>query len=362
MRIKKAAVFVFAFLAAAVMNTVCYAQTVKVVLDGNFVYFPDQQPVVLGGRTLIPIRGVFDKMGYEIIWDAETKTAFLYSETEDRFIEIETDEYWFYVNDYPQFLDVPAQVINGRIMLPLRAVADAAGCCDINWDPDTKIAYIDTYGNYGTYETVPKPQTPEPETSTQQDNTGKLEYQYKFSDGVLSGSVNADAYYYYKSLPRESYPDYLMDYINDSGNREILKSIADELTRAFSEEEGYYAQYEPYAAISFVQSIDYAYDVDSTGYSEYPKYPIETLVEGNGDCEDMSMLLAGILREMGYGVCYIVYDDHIAVGIKGADDLPGTYFNYNGTRYYYVETTYEGWHIGDYPQGNPNSAYIYEIY
>ncbi|HHG85782.1 MAG TPA: hypothetical protein ENJ82_13625, partial [Bacteroidetes bacterium] len=47
--------------------------------------------------------------------------------------------------------------------------------------------------------------------------------------------------------------------------------------------------------ISFVQYLDYK---DEEG--EYPRYPAETLVEGAGDCEDTSILLSALLRELGY--------------------------------------------------------------
>lgn len=54
---------------------------------------------------------------------------------------------------------------------------------------------------------------------------------------------------------------------------------------------------------------------------EYPKYPVETLVEG-GDCEDKSILLAAILRAMGYRTALLVFSGnpgHIAVGVECPD-------------------------------------------
>ncbi len=49
------------------------------------------------------------------------------------------------------------------------------------------------------------------------------------------------------------------------------------------------------AVQSFVDSIDYATDLESTGVTEYVRHPSETLVDGEGDCDDKAVLLAGLL-------------------------------------------------------------------
>ena len=62
-------------------------------------------------------------------------------------------------------------------------------------------------------------------------------------------------------------------------------------------------------------------------------------MDNGGDCEDTAILLASILKEMGYGVVLIEFDDHMAVGLLGDDSLSGTYFQYNNSKYFYIETT-----------------------
>lgn len=104
--------------------------------------------------------------------------------------------------------------------------------------------------------------------------------------------------------------------------------------------------------MAFVQQLKYAQDKPATGYNEYPKFPIETLYDRGGDCEDTSILLASLLQKFGYGVRLISLPDvnHMALGVAGEDGLPGTYYTANGRRYYYVETTAGGWEIGDMPE------------
>lgn len=98
--------------------------------------------------------------------------------------------------------------------------------------------------------------------------------------------------------------------------------------------------------LSFIQqAIQY-----QSEEAEYPKYPIETLADGRGDCEDFSILGAAILKCMGYEVGLMILPNHAALGVAGATGLPGTYMEKNGLRYYYCEMTGEGWRIGQIPE------------
>jgi hypothetical protein len=66
-----------------------------------------------------------------------------------------------------------------------------------------------------------------------------------------------------------------------------------------------------------------------------PKFPVETVVDGSGDCDDKSLLLAGVLSREGYRVALLLFgpESHMAVGI--ADGTKG----YDETGYIYLETT-----------------------
>jgi len=113
--------------------------------------------------------------------------------------------------------------------------------------------------------------------------------------------------------------------------------------------------------LAFVQSLPYTSDKVTTGYDEYPRFPIETLVDDGGDCEDTAILFATLTLIMGYGTVYINPSDHYAVGVLG-DDLSGTYWTYNNRTYYYCETTGDGFKIGELPdEFKGQSAYIYPI-
>jgi hypothetical protein len=110
----------------------------------------------------------------------------------------------------------------------------------------------------------------------------------------------------------------------------------------------------------FVQQLPYSSDDAPASYIEgavpvpamhtskgveYPKYPVETLVDGKGDCEDSSILAAALLNLMDYDVVLLGYSDHMAVGVQMTNfdpyyaDYAPKYYNSMGKRYYYAETT-----------------------
>ena len=80
----------------------------------------------------------------------------------------------------------------------------------------------------------------------------------------------------------------------------------------------------------FVQSIRY-----ETTSENPPKFPIETYVDSSGDCDDKSLLLAGILSREGYNVSLLSFapESHMAVGVV----CPGG--EYRQTGYAFIETT-----------------------
>lgn len=103
--------------------------------------------------------------------------------------------------------------------------------------------------------------------------------------------------------------------------------------------------------MAFVQDLEYTSDQVSAGFNEYPKYPVETLVDQGGDCEDTCILLASLLESFGYGsVLLAFYDEqHMALGVAGEEAVTGTSYQHNGRDYYYVETTAPDWGVGMVP-------------
>ncbi len=138
-RIIAAAISVFLITANVFAN-----DEVSVYSNGNPVA---DKGVILEGRTLVPVRGVFEFMGYTVNWDNNTKTATLTNEKKETVIKLTNGATTFTVNDEVITPDVPQQIIDGRFMLPLRAVGEAVNA-KVGWNEETKTATINEDNDY----------------------------------------------------------------------------------------------------------------------------------------------------------------------------------------------------------------------
>jgi hypothetical protein len=170
-------------------------------------------------------------------------------------------------------------------------------------------------------------------------------WNYGGYDWTWTESIQEDWYDYYKARPRSSLEGIKYITSDDPFIKKISKRISESAKGDVID---------TWLAISFVQNLPYVDDV-FTGYDEYPKYPIETFFEKNGDCEDTSYLAASILDAMGYGSVLILLPGHMAVGIYMNSDTPGTYYELDGKCYYYIETTSKDWVGGEIPDKYRNT-------
>ena len=168
------------------------------------------------------------------------------------------------------------------------------------------------------------------------------------------------AYEYYKEKPRPPTENYSV-YVTHPYDDKFIDALVSRLNEV-SQSQGFSDLEKVEMAITFVQSLPYTSDSVTTPFDEYPRYPIETLADNGGDCEDTSILLASLLDSMGYATMLVLLPNHIGVAIKGDESRYGTYYEYQGDKYFYIETTGEGWLIGDLPKEYQNaSASLYPM-
>ena len=100
-------------------------------------------------------------------------------------------------------------------------------------------------------------------------------------------------------------------------------------------------------ALSVVhENISYATDQEMHGMSDYWQYPAETLISGEGDCEDQALLLASILEALGLDTVLIIEPGHVSVGVcTGSTD--GSTVEYHGRQYQTADPTIGG-HLGEH--------------
>jgi hypothetical protein len=196
-------------------------------------------------------------------------------------------------------------------------------------------------------------------TFTGETITKTYSWSYGGSAWSLSLNIPDSLYNYYKSLERAPTSDYSI-YVTHPYDDEYLSVIVEKfnyiaITESLTEAE------KVNLVIAFVQSLPYTVDSVTTGFDEYPRYPLETLIDDGGDCEDTSILTAALLHTMSYDVILVSPPGHMAVGVN----MPGTYGSYyvsNSKNYFYLETTGEGWTIGQLPPDyKGTSAYLYQL-
>ena len=117
---------------------------ISVILDGNKIQF-DQQPIIAGNRTLVPIRAIFEAMGYTVEWYEGTQTAIAAKGDNEIKVQLNNSIIDYRVNGVSgtYICDVLPQMLSNRIFVPVRAIAESAGC-SVDWDESTQTVYITT--------------------------------------------------------------------------------------------------------------------------------------------------------------------------------------------------------------------------
>lgn len=105
-----------------------------VILDGQPLSF-DVPPIIEDGRTLVPLRAIFEAMGAEVSWEQESQTATAVKD--DTVVVLKIGSLEPTINGKIHTLDVPAKIVNNRTLAPLRFVGEAFGGI-IDWEAATQ--------------------------------------------------------------------------------------------------------------------------------------------------------------------------------------------------------------------------------
>ena len=115
-------------------------KSITVFLNGNPLSF-DVKPMLENGRTLVPMRVIFEALGAQVSWDNDTFTAIAVKD--NTIIAITVDDNILYKNGEVTELDVPARLVDGRTLVPVRAVSEGMGA-KVEWDNENWIVNITT--------------------------------------------------------------------------------------------------------------------------------------------------------------------------------------------------------------------------
>lgn len=132
---------------ALVISLLCLIPTVsayseKVIsleIDGTVIR-TEVPPTVIGGRTMVPVRDIFEACGAKVNWDANTKT--ITGEKGNTTVVMQIDSNMLFINEKVTEMDATPVIINGRTLAPARYVAESFGGI-VDWNAEDKVVMID---------------------------------------------------------------------------------------------------------------------------------------------------------------------------------------------------------------------------
>ena len=101
----------------------------------------DVEPIIEDGRTLVPMRAIFETMGCAVYYSEEDGKQNVFARRANDSLLLTIGENKMYFNNDEKDLDVPAKIKDGRTLIPLRAVSEAFEC-EVYWYGDTKTIQI----------------------------------------------------------------------------------------------------------------------------------------------------------------------------------------------------------------------------
>lgn len=113
-------------------------------------------PQTIQNRTMVPLRGIFEALGAQVIWDATTRT--ITANKANTNVQLSIGNTNATVNGKTVILDAPPMIIRGSTMVPLRFVSEALGA-DVKWLEATKTVSIYTKEYDATGTEINKPTT-----------------------------------------------------------------------------------------------------------------------------------------------------------------------------------------------------------
>ncbi len=145
-------------------------EPIKVMVNGEYVVF-DEQPILENGSVFVPMRAIFEALDFEVRWDNQFQLV-LADDIEDYYLvsvrlysgnkmDIGYTEYTkaeTYITNHTTnrnskdfstnftnkvTLNPPYQSINGRILVPVRAIGEGSGAT-VKWDGATQTVIIDS--------------------------------------------------------------------------------------------------------------------------------------------------------------------------------------------------------------------------
>ena len=111
---------------------------IGIVIDGKRIQM-EKSPVIINGRTLVPVRSIFEDMGASVTWNSKNNTVDVVGGKTT--INMRIGYMSAKVNGELRKTDVPPVIVDGATMVPVRFIAESLNS-DVRWNPSTATVSI----------------------------------------------------------------------------------------------------------------------------------------------------------------------------------------------------------------------------
>ena len=142
--ISRKAAKVVGILALTAIAAIGVARPINVEVNGQRVQFTGTRPVQMGDHVMIPLRGVFEKMGASVDWRESNQTVL--AQRGNNRVELRINDRTAYINGNAIAVNNPAVMIDGSTMVPIRFVSESLGA-NVDWDETAGLVSIQDSGS-----------------------------------------------------------------------------------------------------------------------------------------------------------------------------------------------------------------------
>lgn len=127
-------------------------ENIKVLLDGKEISF-DVPPQIINDRTMVPMRAIFEALGYNVEWDGNDQSITAINPQTNKYVYMILDNLFIVICPYDEIkrgnitdgyvlnnmrlLDQAPTIVGNRTLVPIRAVVEASGL-NVVWNATEK--------------------------------------------------------------------------------------------------------------------------------------------------------------------------------------------------------------------------------
>ena len=134
---------ILCFTALTALAALSQARTIYVNVDGQNVRFDGTQPQMMGDHIMVPLRGIFEKMGANVDWNSQDQMVM--ANRGNTRVELRINNNEAYINGKAVPVQYPAQIVRGSTMVPIRFISESLGAY-VDWDETRSTVNISTNG------------------------------------------------------------------------------------------------------------------------------------------------------------------------------------------------------------------------